>query len=125
VRREANPKRSAAWGRGRVAEAMAAVFLILKGYRILARRWASPGGEVDIVAKRGRCICFVEVKARATLESAAYALTERQRRHIAMAAEIWRGAHPSHADCDIRFDMILVTPGRLPHHIQGAFDDPS
>jgi putative endonuclease len=98
------------------------MFLIAKGYRILARRWRGPIGEVDIVARRRGVLAFVEVKAREAEEAAAYALGEPQMRRIAAAAEAWLACHPDDARCEIRFDAVLIVPRRLPRHILGAFE---
>jgi putative endonuclease len=122
-RREPRPERQAAFRVGISAESRAAAFLIGKGFRILARRWRSPLGEIDIVAKRRRLLVFVEVKARANLDEAAESINVRQRRRIAAAAELWLANHPDEAIRDIRFDAILVAPGKLPRHIPAAFDD--
>jgi putative endonuclease len=116
------PERLAAFGLGISAESRAAAWLIAHGYRILARRWKSQRGEIDIIAARRHMLIFVEVKARATLDDAAEAVTERQKQRIAAAAEIWLAANPNDAIRDIRFDAILVAPGKLPLHIQSAFD---
>lgn len=121
-RREADPKRSGAWGRGRLAETTAALMLMLKGYRILARRWRAPGAEIDLIVRRGNWLVFVEVKARARRADAEIALGFAQRRRITAAADRFCAAHPRHADCDRRYDMILVSKGALPRHIPGAFD---
>lgn len=122
ARREADPRRTAAWGRGRLAETTALLMLVAKGYRILARRWRAPGAEIDLVAKRGRILVFVEVKARGDLASAEIALTAAQRRRITQAAEFWCARHPRHAAGDRRYDLMLVSKGHWPRHIQGAFD---
>jgi putative endonuclease len=114
--------RQAAFRTGLTAEGRAAALLIVKGFRILARRWRSPAGEVDIVARRGNLLIFVEVKARERADDAAYAVTERQRRRIAGAAASWLAGHPEDAGRDVRFDVMLVTPRRLPHHLKAAFD---
>lgn len=108
------------WGLS--AESRAAAYLIAKGYRIVARRWRSPVGEVDIVARRRQVLVFVEVKARAQLDSAAESVTERQQRRIAAAAAAWLSQHPDDGTCDIRFDAVLIAPGRLPRHILAAFE---
>jgi putative endonuclease len=107
---------------GLSAESRAAAFLLAKGYRIAARRWRSPLGEIDIVARRGASLVFVEVKARASLDEAAEAVTPRQRRRIIGAAEAWLAAHPDDVRCNIRFDAILIAPRGLPRHIAAAFD---
>ncbi len=118
----ARPEKVAAFGLGISAESRAAAWLIAHGYRILARRWKSPLGEIDIIAARRHTLIFVEVKARAKLDDAAEAVTERQKQRIAAAAEIWLAANPMPAIRDIRFDAILVAPGRLPRHIPAAFE---
>jgi putative endonuclease len=115
------PQRQAAFRLGVSAESRAAAYLIAKGFRILARRWKSPLGEIDIVARRRSLLIFVEVKARATLDDAAWSVTPRQQQRIAGAAQVWLAAHPEMEFQDIRFDAVLVTPGRLPQHIPAAF----
>jgi len=116
------PERQAAFRVGISAESRAAAFLIAKGFRILARRWRSPLGEIDIVARRRRLLVFAEVKARASLDEAAESVSDRQRRRIAAAAEIWLAANPDQTIRDIRFDAILVAPGKIPRHIPAAFE---
>jgi putative endonuclease len=115
-------ERVAAFRVGISAETRAAVYLMAKGYRILARRFRSPVGEVDIVARRGRVLAFVEVKARNRFDDAAESLLPRQRHRIAAAAAAWLADHPDHAERHIRFDAVLVAPGRLPRHIPAAFE---
>ena len=121
-KREPRPERQAAFRVGISAESRAAAFLIAKGFRILARRWRSPLGEIDIVARRRRLLVFAEVKARSTIDEAVESVNVRQRRRIAAAAEIWLAANPDDSIRDIRFDVILVVPGKLPQHIPAAFD---
>lgn len=116
------PERVAAFRTGLSAESRAAAWLIAKGFRIVARRWRSPAGEIDIVARRRHLLIFVEVKARATLDQAAEAVTPQQRQRIAAAAEIWLAQHDVSAITDIRLDAMLIAPGCLPQHIPGAFD---
>jgi putative endonuclease len=117
-----SPQRQAAFRLGLSAESRAAAWLIGHGYRILARRFRCAAGEIDIVAGRRHTIVFIEVKARATLDDAAYAVTPRQRARIAAAAEIWLAKNPKAQFQNLRFDAILVAPGKLPRHIQGAFE---
>jgi putative endonuclease len=116
------PERQVAFALGLSAESRAAALLIAKGYRIVARRFRSPVGEIDIVARRGRALIFVEVKARGRLEDAAEAVIVRQQRRIIAAAEAWLASHPDDVNCDIRFDVMLVAPRSLPRHIVAAFD---
>jgi putative endonuclease len=115
-------ERVAAFRLGLSAESRAALFLIAKAYRIVARRWKTPFGEIDIVARRRNDLIFVEVKARERIDDAADAVTGRTKRRILAAAELWLTRHPDDVQCAIRFDAILVTPGRLPRHIANAFD---
>jgi putative endonuclease len=116
------PQRQAAFHVGLSAESRAAALLVGKGFRILARRWKSPLGEIDIVARRRQLLVFVEVKARARLDDAAWSVTMRQRARIVAAAEAWLAAYPDDSVRDIRFDAMLVAPGRPPRHIPAAFD---
>ena len=114
--------RVAAFRTGLSAEGRAAAFLMAKGYRILAKRFRTRYGEIDIVARKRDLLVFVEVKARASLDDAAYAVTLRQQRRIIAAAQAWLMAHPEHADFDLRFDAVLIAPRRLPRHLSAAFD---
>ena len=116
------PERQIAFKLGLSAESRAAALLVAKGFRILARRWKSPLGELDIVARRRALLVFVEVKARERLDDAAWSVTERQRARIIAAAEAWLADHPDPSIQDIRFDAMLVAPGRMPQHIPAAFD---
>lgn len=116
------PDRQVAFALGISAESRAAALLIAKGFRILARRFKSPVGEIDIVARRRQLLVFVEVKARADLDEAAWSVTPRQQRRIAAAAEAWLAVHGDEGFRDIRFDAILVAPGKLPRHIAAAFE---
>ena len=116
------PERVAAHFTGLSAESRAAAYLVAKGYRIVARRFKTPVGEVDIVARRRDVLVFVEVKARATLDDAAFAVLPRQQQRIAAAAGAWLAVHPEDAESAIRFDAILVAPRSLPRHISAAFE---
>jgi putative endonuclease len=120
--RAPDPERQVHFRTGLSAESRAAAYLIAKGFRILARRFRSPVGEIDIVARRRKLLVFVEVKARERLDDAAWSVTERQRARIVAAAEVWLAAHADGAIEDIRFDAVLVAPGRIPRHIPAAFD---
>jgi putative endonuclease len=115
-------ERVAAFRLGLSAESRAALLLIAKSYRILARRFKTPFGEIDIVARRRNDLVFVEVKARERIDDAAEAVSERGKRRIVAAAEFWLTRHPADAQCAIRFDAILVAPKKLPRHIVNAFD---
>ena len=118
----AAPERVAAFRTGLSAETRAAAFLMAKGYRILAKRFRTPYGEIDLVARKRNLLVFVEVKARASLDAAAYAVTPRQQQRIINAAQGWLMTHPEHAEFDLRFDAMLIAPKRLPRHLLAAFD---
>ncbi len=111
--------RRQAWRFGRLAEALAAVFLRIKGYRILARDFRTPVGEIDLVARRSAVLAFVEVKARDT--AATEVLTRRQRRRIERSAEAFLRLRPDLADLEIRFDLMLMQRWRRPRHIAAAW----
>jgi putative endonuclease len=119
---DASPERVAAFRTGISAEGRAAALLIAKGYRILAKRFRTPYGEIDLVARRRNLLAFVEVKARASIDDAAYAVTPRQQQRIINAAQAWLMAHPEHAEFDLRFDAVLIAPKSLPRHLLAAFD---
>jgi putative endonuclease len=120
--RDASPERVAAFRTGLSAEARAAAYLMAKGYRILAKRFRTPHGEIDIVARRRNLVTFVEVKARASQDEAAFAVTPRQQARIINAAQAWLVVHPEHAEFELRFDAILIAPRCLPRHLLAAFD---
>jgi putative endonuclease len=109
-------KRQAAEKRGRGAETLACWYLRVKGWRILARRARVPGGEVDVIARRGRTLAFIEVKARATEEAAAFSLDDWRLRRVAVAAERLAPRY-MRANDDVRVDAIFVVPGRFPRHL--------
>lgn len=113
-------KREAA---GRRAETFAVLALRLKFYRILARRYRCPVGEIDIVAARGKTVVFIEVKARRTIEQAMESITPRQRQRITRAATAFLQSHPPMQNFLIRFDVLLIVPKRLPQHIIDAWHD--
>ena len=118
--RDAHARRRAHFW-GLQAETLAALWLQARLYRVLARNYRIQGGEIDIIARRGRTIVFVEVKARADLEAAALALTPRKEKRVARAANRWIAAHPWAAGCSWRADAVLIAPRRLPRHIENAF----
>lgn len=108
--------RTAAEARGRKAERRAAWWLRLHGWRILGERLRVPAGEVDLVARRGRTLAFIEVKWRERPEELDFAIDEYRLRRVAAAAEMLstRFARPRDT---IRVDVMLLAPGRLPRHL--------
>ena len=109
-------RRRATFLRGHRAEGIALLFLMAKGYRPLARRYAAAGGEIDLIMRRGSTVAFVEVKARATAEEAGLALDEWRLRRVAAAAEALAHRYARAGD-DIRLDAIFIVPRRLPRHM--------
>lgn len=105
--------------RGRRGEALAAWYLRLKGWRIVAQRVKTPRGEVDIVARRGRTVAFVEVKWRRTAAELALALDAARLRRVVAAAGALAARYAANGE-DIRIDAILLAPGRWPRHIANA-----
>ena len=112
--------REAAEKRGRGAETLACWYLRLKGWRILARRARVPGGEVDIVARRGKTLAFVEVKARATPEAAANSLDAWRLRRVVVAAERLAPRY-LRPDDELRIDAMFIVPGKLPQHLTNVW----
>jgi putative endonuclease len=106
---------------GLVAETLCRWVLRLKGYRILAARYKSPLGEIDIIALRGKTVAMVEVKARPTFDQALEAISPRQRQRLQRATMEWLARHPQLAQHDVRFDAMLAAPWRWPRHITNAW----
>jgi putative endonuclease len=106
---------------GRFAELLAAWLLRARGFRVLARRYATPVGEIDLVARRDKLLVFIEVKRRATRDDALIALQPQQQARIARAAEAFLQRHREFAAHDLRFDLVAVVPWRLPHHLVDAW----
>jgi putative endonuclease len=114
-------ERQKAYRGGILAETLVALMLRLKGHRIVAQRYKTPVGEIDLVALKGRRLAFIEVKRRRTKEDAAWALPAKQRRRIVRAAQYWLAGHPDFSGYDISFDVVLAAPWSLPRYIANAF----
>lgn len=106
-----------AWREGHGAEWVAALWLMLKGYQILAFRLPNKAGEIDILARRGRILALVEVKRRATLEAALAAVTPAQLQRLVAAGQTVKRGRPSLAHLTLRLDMVALAPGRFPRHV--------
>ncbi|RJF89785.1 YraN family protein [Oleomonas cavernae] len=106
---------------GRLAEFFAATSLRLRGWRIVARDWRCKQGEIDLVARRGGVVAFIEVKRRDGWTAAADAVSLRQRQRIGRAAAFFLAQHPGLASLQPRFDAILIVPWRPPSHIRDAW----
>lgn len=117
----ADPGRIRAYTRGLSAEFLCVLLLRLKGYRIVARRFRCPLGEIDIVARRMRRIAVIEVKARPSEREALEAVSPRQRQRIIRATAVFLGRHPALSGHDCRFDLFWVGPGLRHKHIMDAW----
>jgi putative endonuclease len=109
--------------RGHGAELLCLWHLRLRGYRILARRFRVPSGEIDLIARRGRVLAAIEVKARRSIASASESVSPRQRRRIGRALAHFVAMRPALAGLTLRFDVMLVAPGKLPQHLADAWRD--
>jgi putative endonuclease len=114
-------RRLVAYRRGHRGEWLAALALMMKGYRIVARRYRTRLGEIDLIARRGDLVAIVEVKARPTLAEAMEALGGYSQRRIEAAADLWLVRQPDYARLSLRFDMVAVLPRRWPVHVEDAF----
>jgi putative endonuclease len=106
--------------RGRRSEWLASIYLLCRGFRIVARRFKAGGGEIDLVARRGDLLAFVEVKARAGLDEAVLAVTQRSRRRLQAAGRQFIARHPRLATLAIRYDIIAIA-GLKVRHIPDAW----
>lgn len=115
------PQRRLRERKGRRAENAAALWLQMKGYRILDRRARTPACEIDLIATKKNLLVFVEVKMRARHETALESVTPALRRRIEQAARIWTTSHHTLQNYIWRFDIVLMSPGRLPKHMPDAW----
>ena len=113
--------RRKAYRRGHSSEWIAAAALMLKGFRIVARRYRTKLGEIDLIARRGDLVLIVEVKARKTLVEAMEAIARESERRIEGAADLWLTRQPDYARLSMRFDMVAVLPWRWPVHVENIF----
>ena len=113
--------RATSYRRGIDAERLCRWALRLKCYRILAVRYQTAAGEIDIVAQRGNTVVAVEVKARESFDRAAEALSAQQQARIARALTIFIQRHPCWTHANLRLDLMLAPPGRWPRHIPNAW----
>ena len=107
--------------RGHRGEWLAALALMVKGYRIVARRYRTKLGEIDLIARRGDLVLIVEVKARASLAAAMEAVAFQSARRIEGAADMWLSRQPDYARLSVRFDLVAVLPWRWPVHVENVF----
>ncbi|WP_182418616.1 YraN family protein [Bartonella sp. HY038] len=111
------PKKTT-YKKGLRAENIAALYLLLKGYWIVARRFKTKSGEIDLIARRGKTILIIEVKARKDLMSGHDAVDFMSQKRIMAAADIWLAQQKDAASLSLRFDVIIIRPWRLPTHIK-------
>lgn len=107
--------------KGKLAEASAEILLRTQGYSIVARRFKTSSGEIDLVARRGARVAFIEVKLRKTIDEAADSVTRRLRGRVRHAAELWLQDHEDDLTLDPAFDVVLMAPGHWPVHMTDAF----
>jgi putative endonuclease len=107
--------------RGHRGESFAALALGLKGWRIIAKRYKTPLGEIDLIARRGNLIAMVEVKARSSFRGAMDSVTPSAQKRIIDSADLWLGRQKDAGQLSIRFDIVAVVPWRWPIHVAGAF----
>jgi putative endonuclease len=120
MKRPAAPSRLVAEKRGRQGERLAGWWLRLKGWSIVARRVRTPAGEIDLVARRGSMVAFIEVKSRKTGQALDEAIDERRLSRVAAAAESLAAVYMKPGD-DMRIDVILLAPGRAPRHLENVW----
>ena len=114
-------RRRSLWA-GNGAEWAAAIYLRAKGYRILARRYLVKGGEIDIIARRGETIAFVEVKLRGSIEMAQISIGADKRRRMARAARAYLSGNEAAMRMVLRADAVYLVPWRWPLHVENAFE---
>ena len=115
-------RREATFLRGHRAEWIALLFLLAKGDRPLARRYAASGGEVDLIVIRGKTIAYVEVKARGLMDDALYAITAKKRQGFSRAVRTWLSRNDWAANRTWRAGAVFIAPSLWPQHIMSAFE---
>ena len=121
VRVRDQAERREAYRRGHRGEWLAAAALLVKGFRIVARRYRTRLGEIDLIARRGNLVLIVEVKVRPTLAEAMEAIARESEWRIEGAADLWLARQPDFSRLSMRFDMVAVLPRRWPVHVQNVF----
>ncbi len=114
-------KRRRAFRKGHLGEWIAAIALMLKGYRIVERRYRTKLGEIDLIARRGNLVAIIEVKVRPTLMEAMNAIGSQAEQRIEAAADLWLSRQPDFGNLSVRFDLVAVLPRRWPVHVENAW----
>jgi putative endonuclease len=117
----ATEERQRAHRRGHIAEYLAAAWLMAKGYRVLAIRYRTKLGEIDLIVRKRDLIVFVEVKARPSESQALDAVSYAAQNRIRAASDVWLSKRTNSGALSYRYDVVAVLPGRLPRHFPGAF----
>ena len=104
----------------RRGEWLAVTLLVVTGWRIVGRRVKTPLGEIDIIARKGGTLAFIEVKWRAHEAAAREAFHPRQQARVMRAAAMWRAGRPGLKALTPRFDLICIVPGSLPRRLTGV-----
>ena len=107
--------------KGLQAESFAKFYLRLKGYRILAERFKTPVGEIDLIVKRGRQLVFIEVKLRKTVSAAAEAVHTKNQSRVRRSAELYLQKHMEYTGYELRFDAVVLAPYAWPRHVLNAW----
>lgn len=106
--------RQSRYRRGHTAEFMAAAFLFAKGHRILARRFKTSAGEIDLITLKAGRVGFVEVKRRASLAECEASITPKLRQRVRRASDQWMAKHERYHRHDVGFDLVFVLPWQVP-----------
>lgn len=109
------------YDKGLIAEAFAKNYFYMKGYSVLAERFKTPQGEIDLILKKKNTIVFVEVKLRKTIDDAAEAIHSRNQQRVRTAAELYLQRNPKYNGCELRFDALVLAPYTWPRHIENAW----
>ena len=115
-------RRRATFLRGHRAETIALLYLVMKGYWPVARRYSAAGGEIDLIMRRGDTIAFIEVKARGLMDDAVIAITAAKRQRFSRAVRSWLSRHPWAEGMTWRADAVFIAPKKWPKHIVSAFE---
>jgi len=118
-RQAAERRKAQRWGH--VSEYLAALYLLAKGYRVLAIRYRTRLGEIDLIVRKGDLVVFVEVKARVGEQAAVDAVGFTTQKRIRAASDLWLSKRKDAARLSRRYDVVAVLPGRLPRHFANAF----
>lgn len=116
-----SPRRRRSYQRGILAEYVACAWLILKGYRLVAMRYKTPVGEIDLVMRRGKTLAILEVKARKQLADAALAIHHENQSRVMRATQYFSVSEPRYAHLQVRFDAVLIAWYKWPRHVPHAF----